>query len=228
MLQLSWAGRLLLSAVLDTGSSVRTTVPMPTSNLISMRCRSLGQIAGPGRDRDPNLPNWLRHEIGVERSPKHFVRHAASLPFRASIVFPVSIAEPQVSARRCFFEDDLTALAREITSRHGVDKRPLLSLDARRTVGHSWSAVIIGPANVSPMFSFCENGRVASVCVESQLAMIITEGAALTSRSIPTGYGYDCFTRIVIESKRAGWGACGAEISHEFHYRCGWRINGGV
>jgi hypothetical protein len=25
------------------------------------------------------LPNWLRREIGVERSPKHFVRHAASI-----------------------------------------------------------------------------------------------------------------------------------------------------
>jgi len=25
------------------------------------------------------LPNWLRREIGVERSPKHFVRYAASI-----------------------------------------------------------------------------------------------------------------------------------------------------
>ena len=25
------------------------------------------------------LPNWIRREIAVERSPKHFVRHAASV-----------------------------------------------------------------------------------------------------------------------------------------------------
>lgn len=34
----------------------------------------------------------------------------------------------------------------------------------------------------------------------------------LTSRGIPAGYGYDCFTRMAAEFKRAGWGVCGAEI----------------
>ena len=57
--------------------------------------------------------------------------HIDPLPFQSSIVFRVSIAEPQVSARRCL-ENDLVTPAREITSRHGVDKRSLLPLAARR------------------------------------------------------------------------------------------------
>src|SRR5262249_28374506 len=38
-------------------------------------------------------------------------------------------------------------------------------------------AVIIGPAHLSPTFSFRKDGRVASVRVQSQLAVTIIEGA---------------------------------------------------
>ena len=38
-------------------------------------------------------------------------------------------------------------------------------------------AVIIGPAHLSPSFSFRKDGRVASVRVESRLAVTINEGA---------------------------------------------------
>jgi hypothetical protein len=52
-------------------------------------------------------------------------------PLQSSIVFRVLIAEPQVRHDDAL-ENDLATPAREITSRHGVDKRSLLPLAARR------------------------------------------------------------------------------------------------
>jgi hypothetical protein len=54
------------------------------------------------------LPNWLRLEIWSRTL--------------AEVLRPLS--------RFSAFEDDFAAPAREITSRHGVDKRSLLSLGA--------------------------------------------------------------------------------------------------
>ena len=44
-------------------------------------------------------------------------------------------------------------------------------------------AVIIGPAHLSPTFSFRKEGRVASVRVQSQLAVTITEGAIVGAKA---------------------------------------------
>lgn len=44
-------------------------------------------------------------------------------------------------------------------------------------------AVIIGPAHLSPTFSFRRDGRVASVRVESQLAVTINEGAIASAKA---------------------------------------------
>jgi hypothetical protein len=69
------------SVGLDTGSIIiRTAVPTPTSDLISIAppLSWTNRLTWP-RPRPEPRPNWLRREIGVERLPKHFVRHAASV-----------------------------------------------------------------------------------------------------------------------------------------------------
>jgi len=60
--------------------------------------------------------------------------HIDPQPFQSSIVFRVSIAEPPVRHDDAS-DNDLATLAREITARHGVDKRSLLALAARRDAG---------------------------------------------------------------------------------------------
>jgi hypothetical protein len=47
-------------------------------------------------------------------------------------------------------------------------------------------AVIIGPTNDSPTFSFRKDGRVASVRVESRLAVTINEGAIAGEKAVPS------------------------------------------
>jgi DNA-binding transcriptional LysR family regulator len=44
-------------------------------------------------------------------------------------------------------------------------------------------AIIIGPAHLSPMYSFRKEGRVASVRVHSQLAVTITEAAIAAAKA---------------------------------------------
>jgi len=58
--------------------------------------------------------------------------HIDPLPCQAFIVFSVFLEEPQ--AFDDALESDLATSAREITYRHGVDKRSLLPLAARRDV----------------------------------------------------------------------------------------------
>jgi hypothetical protein len=54
---------------------------MPTSDLISIALPlSWTNHWTLAETETRTLPNWLRREIGIERSPKHFVRHAASWP----------------------------------------------------------------------------------------------------------------------------------------------------
>ncbi|NGO56135.1 hypothetical protein [Allomesorhizobium camelthorni] len=85
-------------------------------------------------------------------------------------------------------------------------------------------AMIISRAHLSPTFSFRQDERVASVLVQSQLAVTIAEGgnalfvsgktikpaapihgiprrgdSTQTKRRIPPGYGYDSFTRMAPE-----------------------------
>jgi hypothetical protein len=65
---------LLPSSDLDTRSIIiRTAVPTPTLDLISAAFLDKSRDLPETR----TLPSRLRHEIGVECSPKHFVGHAA-------------------------------------------------------------------------------------------------------------------------------------------------------
>jgi hypothetical protein len=72
---------LLPSAGLDTGSIINSH---HCSNAdLGLRLNSAAALSDKllrlAEAETRTLPNWLRREIGVERSPKHFVRHAASV-----------------------------------------------------------------------------------------------------------------------------------------------------
>ena len=167
-----------------------------------------------------------------------------------------SLPDSSATARKVIDAPRILAAAPFYLKEHGT---PLMPSD----LAHH--ALIIGPADLSPTFSFRMDGRVASVRAESRLTVTITEGAiagakaglgivasnldsvraqlesgalvrilsdwdfgslevdalfvngntiepaarvhgfphrgasTLTSRSIPTGYGYDSFTRMVAE-----------------------------
>jgi DNA-binding transcriptional LysR family regulator len=79
-----------------------------------------------------------------------------------------SLPDSSATARKVIDAPRILAAAPFYLKEHGT---PLMPSD----LAHH--AVIIGPAHLSPTFSFRKDGRVASVRVQSQLAVTITEGA---------------------------------------------------
>lgn len=143
---------------------------------------------------DQALPNWLRREIGVERLLKHFARHAAS------------------ALRYDTSENDVAAPVREITSRHRVDKRLLSPLAARCAL--EADECIPKTCDAAPLcgvsrslWTECLASKAGDVDDRPSRVFADWEALTLTSLSIPTGYEYDCFTRMVTEFKRGGWSA---------------------
>jgi DNA-binding transcriptional LysR family regulator len=79
-----------------------------------------------------------------------------------------SLPNSSATARKVIDVPRILAAAPFYLKEHGT---PLTPSDLAR------HAVIIGPAHLSPMYSFRKEGRVASVRVHSQLAVTITEAA---------------------------------------------------
>jgi len=79
-----------------------------------------------------------------------------------------SLVDSSATVRKVIDVPRILAAAPLYLEKHG---RPLMPSD----LAHH--AMIIGPAHLSPTFSFRKDGRVASVRVQSQLTVTITEGA---------------------------------------------------
>jgi DNA-binding transcriptional LysR family regulator len=105
----------------------------------------------------------LRVELLSNDRYQHLVTEGIDVAFRFG-----SLPDSSATARKVIDAPRILAAAPFYLKEHGT---PLTPSDLSR------HAVIIGPAHLSPMFSFRKEGRVVSVRVHSQLAVTITEGA---------------------------------------------------
>ncbi|SIO64388.1 hypothetical protein SAMN05443247_10352 [Bradyrhizobium erythrophlei] len=80
MLQLNWTGRTVTvgrSRYRQQHSHRRSDADLELD--FNSAASLLDKLLDLAETETRPLPNWLRREIGVERSPKHFVRHAVSV-----------------------------------------------------------------------------------------------------------------------------------------------------
>jgi hypothetical protein len=186
------ADRFVRRRIVEDDETNRDRAGAPEPDAPFCQSYSLPSLQGPGMLQS----NWKGRTVTAVR-PRYRRQHSyrRSDAGYSSIVFRVSLAKPQVSARRVL-EDDLAPPATEITSSHGVDKRSLLPLAARarcRSKGAT-SRMALEAAT----FSFCRDFYVACIRPAARAHGVAHPGAStLTSRSIPGGYGHDSFTRLV-------------------------------
>lgn len=121
------------------------------------------------REIIPRLPRFLskhpalRVELLSDDRCQDLVTEGIDVAFRFG-----SLADSSATARKVIDAPRILAAAPFYLKEHGT---PLMPSD----LAHH--AVIIGPGHLSPTFSFRKDGRVASVRVQSQSAVTITEGA---------------------------------------------------
>lgn len=121
------------------------------------------------REITPRLPKFLsahpalRVELLSNDRHQDLVTEGIDVAFRFG-----SLPDSSATARKVIDVPRILAAAPLYLEERGT---PLTPSD----LAHH--AVIIGPAHLSPTFSFRKDGRVASVRVQSQLAVTITEGA---------------------------------------------------
>jgi DNA-binding transcriptional LysR family regulator len=121
------------------------------------------------REIIPRLPKFLstHPELRIEllSNDRHqdLVTEGIDVAFRFG-----SLPDSSATARKIIDVPRILAASPHYLQQHGT---PLVPSDLAR------HAVIMGPAHLSPTLSFRKDGRVASVRVQSQLAMTIAEGA---------------------------------------------------
>jgi DNA-binding transcriptional LysR family regulator len=121
------------------------------------------------REVIPRLPKFLaahpelRVELLSNDRYQDLVTEGIDVAFRFG-----SLPDSSATARKIIDVPRILAAAPSYLEEHGT---PLVPSD----LAHH--AMITGPAHLSPTFSFRKDGRVASVRVQSQLAVTINEGA---------------------------------------------------
>lgn len=121
------------------------------------------------REVIPRLPKFLsahpalRVELLSNDRYQDLVLEGIDVAFRFG-----SLPDSSATARKLAEDPRVLAAAPSYLGEHGT---PLVPSDLAQ------HAVILGPAHLSPTFSFSKDGRVASVRVKSQLTVTINEGA---------------------------------------------------
>lgn len=121
------------------------------------------------REIIPRLPKFLsahpalRVELLSNDRYQDLVTEAIDVAFRRG-----SLPDSSATARKLMDDPRILAAAPSYLEERGT---PLMPSDLAQ------HAMIIGPAHLSPTFSFSKDGRVASVRVKSQLTVTINEGA---------------------------------------------------
>ncbi|MCA6110897.1 LysR family transcriptional regulator [Bradyrhizobium cenepequi] len=127
------------------------------------------------REIVPRLPKFLsthpalRVELLSNDRYQDLVTEGIDVAFRFG-----SLPDSSATARKVIDAPRILAAAPFYLEEHGT---PVMPSD----LAHH--AVIIGPAHLLPTFSFRKDGRVASVRVQSQLAVTITEGAIAAAKA---------------------------------------------
>lgn len=130
------------------------------------------------REIIPRLPKFLsahpelRVELVSNDRYQDLVTEGIDVAFRRG-----SLPDSSATARKLMDDPRILAAAPSYLKERGT---PLMPSDLAQ------HAVIIGPAHLSPTFSFSKDGRVASVRVKSQLTVTINEGAIAGAK---TGLG---------------------------------------
>lgn len=121
------------------------------------------------REIIPRLPKFLsahpalRVELLSNDRYQDLVTEGIDVAFRRG-----SLPDSSATARKLMDDPRILAAAPSYLEERGT---PLMPSDLAQ------HAMIIGPAHLSPTFSFSKDGRVASVRVKSQLTVTINEGA---------------------------------------------------
>jgi DNA-binding transcriptional LysR family regulator len=127
------------------------------------------------REIIPRLPKFLaahpalRVELVSNDRYQDLVTEGIDVAFRWG-----SLPDSSASARKLMDDPRILAAAPSYLKERGT---PLMPSDLAQ------HAVIIGPAHLSPTFSFSKDGRIASVRVKSQLTVTINEGAIAGAKS---------------------------------------------
>jgi DNA-binding transcriptional LysR family regulator len=165
----------------DTGATYLTRVEAILSALdeADHEARGTGELRGMLRvgtsssfvlrEIIPRLPKFLsahpelRVELLSNDRYQDLVTEGIDVAFRFGC-----LPDSSAMAKKLMQDPRVLAAAPSYLAVHGT---PLMPSDLAQ------HAVIIGPAHLSPIFSFSKDGRVASVRVKSQLTVSINEGA---------------------------------------------------